>query len=173
MANILARSCRSSSSMRCKCLIVQHMKPNKFLLTSAVHAFDLSTKDAQRQSETRKAKQEAFLATIRHGWVKAMEAAGCRHSDVQRWKRLDPDFALRLSEVDAETASELEGIADAIARGEQDATPTQMQALQFRLKALRPDIYRERSSVQVDQRTTVSIEGDSSRARMLLAEWTG
>ena len=84
---------------------------------------------------------------------------------------MDADFAARLADVDAETAMTLEGIVDGIAKGIVDATPTQMQALQFRLKALRPDIYRERSSVQVDQRTTVSIEGDSSRARMLLAEW--
>jgi len=147
------------------------MKPNKFLLTSAVHAFDLSTKDAQTQLDRRKAKMEAFLATIPNGWVQAMAAAGCRHSDVMRWKRLDPEFAARLSDVDAETAMTLEGIVDGIAQGTIDATPTQMQALQFRLKALRPDIYRERSSVQVDQRTTISIDGDSSRARMLLAEW--
>ena len=157
--------------MRCKCLIVQHMKPNKFLLTSAVHAFDLSTKDAQRQSEVRKSKMEAFLLAIPNGWVAAQKAAQCRHDDVMRWKRMDADFAARLADVDAETAMTLEGIVDGIAKGSIDATPTQMQALQFRLKALRPDIYRERSSVQVDQRTTVSIEGDSSRARMLLAEW--
>lgn len=60
---------------------------------------------------------------------------------------------------------------DSIAKGETEGTPTQMVALTLRLKALRPDMYRERSTVQVDQRTTIALEGDASRARVLLAEW--
>lgn len=122
--------------------------------------------------EKRKSRQDSFLSCVGSlGWRKACEQAGCHSTDIIRWKRTDKNFAERFAIVDAEIATELEQIVDEIARGEREATPVQVQLLQFRLKALKPDTYRERSSVQVDQRTTIALDGDSARARMLLAEW--
>lgn len=122
--------------------------------------------------EKRKAKQDVFLTSLASlGWRKACEQAGCHQTDILRWKRTDNNFAERLQNADAEIAANLEAIVDEIARGEREATPVQVQLLQFRLKALKPETYRERSSVQVDQRTTIAMDGDGARARMLLAEW--
>jgi hypothetical protein len=106
------------------------------------------------------------------GWRGACDAAGVGDAQVLRWMRMHPDFAERHRATSAETALRLETIVDAIATGEVDATPAQVTLLQFRLKGLRPEVYRERASVQVDQRTTLSAEaGEGGRARLLLAEW--
>lgn len=123
------------------------------------------------RTEGRRAKQEAFLANLKHGWETACNASGANPAEVARWRRTDNDFAERWKDYEVRISAELERIADEIARGEREGTPTQMSALTLRLKALRPDVYRERSSVQVDQRTTLALDGDASRARMLLAEW--
>lgn len=122
--------------------------------------------------EKRKSRQDVFLSSLASlGWRKACEEAGCHQTDVLRWKRTDKNFAERLLIADAEIAATLECIVDEIARGEREATPVQVQLLQFRLKALKPETYRDNKSVQIDQRTTLSIDGDGARARMLLAEW--
>ena len=147
------------------------MRTNKFRTTSAALAFGEVVKGDLAQCERRREKQDAFLASIHLGWVKACEAAGCAQQDVARWRKHDAEFRDRWAEVDANTALTLERIVDEIASGEREATPTQLAALTLRLKALRPDVYRERSTVQVDQTTRLSVDGDGSRARLLLAEW--
>lgn len=107
-----------------------------------------------------------------HGWRAAAEAAGIGDAQVHRWMRMYPEFAEAHRLTMAATALRLETLVDAIATGEVDATPAQVTLLQFRLKGLKPDVYRERSSVQVDQRTTLStVAGEGGRARLLLAEW--
>jgi HAMP domain-containing protein len=99
-------------------------------------------------------------------------STGVTDTIVARWRRTDPQFRAAAAQVNAETADRLERIADAIATGELDGTPTQLQALQFRLRGLRPDVYRERSSVTVDATTRIAADGDGGRARLLLAEWS-
>lgn len=138
---------------------------------SASLAFESVAHNPTRM-EGRRAKQEAFLANLSRGWATACEASGANPAEVARWRRSDSEFAERWKEHEVAISAELERIADEIARGEREGTPTQMAALTLRLKALRPDTYRDRSSVQVDQRTTVALEGEASRARVLLAEWT-
>lgn len=115
-----------------------------------------------------------WLETVgAQGWRAACEAAGVSDAQVHRWRRMFPEFAARHDATSAETATRLEGIVDAIATGEIDATPAQVTLLQFRLKGLRPEVYRDRASVQVDQRTTLAADaGEGGRARLLLAEWT-
>ena len=122
----------------------------------------------------REAQQAAWIEAVGpHGWRRACEIAGVGPEQVHRWLRMDPAFAERHAATMVETATRLETIVDAIATGEIDATPAQVTLLQFRLKGLRPEVYRDRASVQVDQRTTLAAaEGDGGRARLLLAEWT-
>lgn len=124
-------------------------------------------------ADKRERQMAVWLDTVgAQGWRAACEAAGVGDAQVHRWMRMYPEFAERHKATSAETATRLEGIVDAIATGEIDATPAQVTLLQFRLKGLRPEVYRDRASVQVDQRTTLSAEvGEGGRARLLLAEW--
>lgn len=124
-------------------------------------------------ADKRERQMAVWLDTVgAGGWRAACEAAGVGDAQVHRWMRMYPEFAERHKATSAETATRLEGIVDAIATGEIDATPAQVTLLQFRLKGLRPEVYRDRASVQVDQRTTLSAEvGEGGRARLLLAEW--
>lgn len=123
--------------------------------------------------EERRRKQAIWLRTMGvRGWNAACEAAGVTDTIVARWRRTDPQFRAAAAQVNAETADRLERIADAIATGELEGTPTQLQALQFRLRGLRPDVYRERASVTVDATTRIAADGDGGRARLLLAEWS-
>lgn len=124
--------------------------------------------------ERRARQQAAFLDAIGpKGWYPALEAAGVDDEQIYRWLRRDPEFKAAYEDAKATTAVRLERIVDQIAAGEIDAAPAQVTLLQFRLKALRPEVYRDRASVQIDSTVTVAANGDGSRARMLLAEWTG
>lgn len=129
--------------------------------------------EAESVREERRRKQGVWLRTVGvSGWRAACEAADVTDGTVARWRRTDAQFRRAADQANAETADRLERIADAIATGEMDGTPTQLQALQFRLRGLRPDVYRERSSVTVDATTRMAADGDGGRARLLLAEWT-
>ena len=110
---------------------------------------------------------EAYAA---HGWTAASEATGVADATIMRWMRRDEAFRAAHAAAALSTATRLERVVDAIATGEADATAQQVSMLQFRLRALRPEVYRERASLQIDQRTTLAI-GEGGRARLLLAEW--
>ena len=105
------------------------------------------------------------------GWRAACEAAGVDSDAPIRWARTDPQFAAAREAASAETADRLTVIADEIATGEREATPTQASMLQFRLRALRPDLYRERASVTLAAAASGE-SGSAGRARLLLAEWS-
>lgn len=138
--------------------------------------FDLGAEDAEpmEMRERRLERQRIWLEHVgRGGWSRALEASGATEAEVWRWLRCYPEFAAAHRETMHETAQRLERIADEIAAGEREASAPQMQALQFRLRGLRPETYRERASVQVDAVTRVTADGDGGRARQLLAEWHG
>lgn len=142
-------------------------------LTDANFFFDCVPNDPQDAplKARRRAKQGVWLDAVgASGWRAACDAAGCSQQDVVRWLRIDPEFAAAYRTVQADIAVRLERIADEIAAGEIDATPSQLSALTFRLRGLRPDMYRDRSTVQVDA-TTRAADGDGSRARAMLEEW--
>ena len=129
--------------------------------------------ESEHVREERRRKQGIWLRTVGvNGWRAACDAANVTDGTVARWRRTDPQFRRAADQANAETADRLERIADAIACGELEGTPTQLQALQFRLRGLRPDVYRERSSVTVDATTRAVGGGDGGRARVLLAEWS-
>lgn len=131
------------------------------------------TAEPPERAQKRERQMAVWLETVGpQGWRAAAEAAGIGDAQVYRWFRMFPDFRAAYENTRDATATRLEGIVDAIATGEVDATPAQVTLLQFRLKGLRPEVYRDRASVQVDQRTTLSAEvGEGGRARLLLAEW--
>lgn len=106
------------------------------------------------------------------GWREACAATGCADADVLRWRRLHPEFREAMEARNDAVALALEEMADAIAKGEVTATTPQVQMIQFRLRGLRPEVYRERSSVEVKAAAAAATEGDAGRARLLLAEWT-
>ena len=166
----IQESRKNSSTSSCKWRRINGMQQVENSAISAALAFT-DVAPAYTRTEGRRAKQEAFLANLKHGWERACDASGANPAEVARWRRTDNDFAEKWRDHEVRISAELERIADEIARGEREGTPTQMSALTLRLKALRPDVYRERSSVQVDQRTTIALDGDASRARLLLAEW--
>lgn len=105
------------------------------------------------------------------GWRAATEATGIHGSDITRWLRRHAEFRAAFDAARESTATRLEAVVDEIATGERDATSQQVQMLMFRLRGLRPDVYRERSSVSVDA-TTRTEGGEGGRARLLLAEWS-
>jgi len=114
-----------------------------------------------------------WLAAYREGgWRLARARTDVSDDRVHGWLTLVPAFREAFEGCRDAVADRLERIADSIASGEVAASAAQVTLLQFRLRGLRPEVYRDR--VQVDQRTTVAIDGgDGSRARMLLAEWSG
>lgn len=125
--------------------------------------------------QKREVKQGVWLEAYgASGWRAACEAAEVGDEQVMRWIRRDSKFKAAHADAAASVALRLETLVDSIATGEVDATPAQVTLLQFRLKALRPDVYRERASLSVDQRTTLSAAvGEGGRARLMLAEWQG
>ena len=126
------------------------------------------------QREKRERRMAAWLDAVgAQGWRRACEIAQVSEPQVHRWLRLFPDFAAAHRATQTETAARLERIADEIADGSREGNPSQVTLLQFRLRGLRPETYRDRSSVTVDATTRVVDGGDAGRARALLAEWGG
>lgn len=143
--------------------------PHKFLFSECAESTE-----PEAMRDERVAKQATWLAAVgAHGWREACRIAGVDEVTPHRWLRAYPDFAAAHRATSEDTAQRLERIIDEVATGERDATPQQMAALQFRLRALRPDVYRERSAVQIDATTRTVGDGDGSRARALLVEWSG
>lgn len=146
---------------------------SKPLPTSFLFHDTAETVEPQEMRVERQRKQVAFLEAVGdYGWRTACRIAGCTEQDVHRWCRIYPEFAAAHRATAEATADRLERIVDEIATGERESTPQQMQALQFRLKGLRPDVYRERSQVQVEAVHRAEADGDAGRARALLADWS-
>jgi hypothetical protein len=142
--------------------------PTNFLFHSVETAADEGA-----DADAVRVRKAVWIDTVGSGgWRGACAAAGVSEQQVVRWLRIDPEFREAHRLTSQETASRLERVIDEIAAGDRDATPQQIAALQFRLRGLRPDVYRDRSTVQVDQTTRVEV-GDGGRARLLLAEWSG
>lgn len=137
--------------------------------------FDALPEDAEPQTmavERERRQAEWLHAYEVGGWRRAGEQTGVSDETVLRWLRVYPDFAAAHANASAAITLRLERIIDEIAMGDDPGSAVQLQAIQFRLKALRPDVYRERSTVQVDQRLSVASDGEGGRARLMLAEWS-
>jgi hypothetical protein len=109
----------------------------------------------------------------RGGWREGEACTGISHPEVMMWLARYPDFRAAFDAAREDTAFRLERIADEIAEGATVGTPAQVQMIQFRLRGLKPEVYKDRAAVTVDQRLSLGGSGDGSRARLLLAEWQG
>lgn len=144
-------------------------------LTSSDFFYDLdltATEDAPQRDDRRRRMGLWLDAVGTMGWRRACEAASVTEQQIVRWLRLYPEFRAAHETISREIADRLERVLDEIAAGEREATPTQVTALQFRLRGLRPDLYRDRASVQIDATTRAAGDGDGGRARSMLAEWS-
>lgn len=142
--------------------------PTTFLFAETAESVEPADRRVKREE-----RMAAWLEAVGpRGWREACRIAGVEESQVHRWFRLYPEFAAAHKATASETALRLERIADEIAVGDREANPSQVTLLQFRLRGLRPDTYRDRASVQVDATTRTLVEGDGGRARLLLAEWS-
>jgi hypothetical protein len=133
----------------------------------------LSTSYPQSRADDGERRRVAWIEAYEAGgWRAAAEATGETDTQVLRWRRMFPQFRAQWQAASDGTATRLEAIVDAIATGEVDATPAQVSMLTFRLRGLRPDVYRERASVAVAVVAGNSSTGEGSRARIMLAEWS-
>ena len=120
------------------------------------------------------AAKEAFLAALpEHGWARACGIAGVATSQPSRWRK-DPEFHARLEALDCEIGDQLEQIADEAIKGQRQMDRSAATLLIFRLKALRPRKYRERTTVEhtgADGGAIKIENGDASAGARMLREW--
>jgi len=118
----------------------------------------------------------AFLAALPSlGVTAAAREAGVAEFTPCKWYANDAKFRAAWDALEPLTARRLEAIADAVVNGERELNSSAAQILMFRLKGLRPSVYRERSSVEHTGANggPIAIEnGEASRGAMMLAEWS-
>ena len=107
------------------------------------------------------------------GWAAASARSGVSEDDAARWIRMFPDYAAEYKAIAPAVVVRLEKIVEQIGSGQVVANRDQLAALTLRLKALAPDVYRERSSVDVRAAIAIAAVGSDSRAKLMLAEWSG
>jgi hypothetical protein len=112
-----------------------------------------------KQAKRAPARDVLFFETLQQGATVgvACNASGYQHSAVYRWRKQDPAFATLWTEAQDIAADLLEEEADRRARDGYDETTSRSDGLQIirnkrsdglllaRLKAMRPERYRERS----------------------------
>ena len=97
-------------------------------------------------------------------------------STPSHWKRIDKDFAERFEAAQPAIADRLERVLDEIAEGKQEVfNSAPVTAAIFRLKGLRPLVYREnvRTEVSGPNGGPIEVKGDATRALDLAASWIG
>jgi Homeodomain-like domain len=119
--------------------------------------------DAQRVgAKTAKAKAEFLAALRKHVTVtRACEAVGIHRSSVYRWRDEDPEFAAAFQDVDDRNVEEAEAVLYEMAvTGHpkrvydkdgnllEEYTVRDPKLLEFFLKARRPNVYRDRATVE-------------------------
>ena len=129
--------------------------------------------DEEDVSKERRERWAAWLELVGPlGWVEASERSGVEQETAARWIRMYPDFAAEYRAIAPAVVVRLERIVEQIGAGQVVANRDQLAALVVRLKALAPEVYRERSSVDVRAAIAIAAVGSDSRARLMLAEWS-
>ena len=107
-------------------------------------------------------------------WRDAHADAGVPYGTVCHWEETCPEFRRARAALASELAERHEVTADAIASGAVTATTAQIQALQMRLRALRPAQYRDSARVEVTGANGGAVrleDGSASRAAEMLARF--
>lgn len=100
--------------------------------------------------------------------------AGVAISTPSSWRRIDPEFHTALEALDVEIADRYEKIADEAINGQRQMDRSAATLLIFRLKALRPRKYRERTTIEhtgADGGAIKIENGDASAGARMLREW--
>ena len=138
----------------------------------ATQLFENLREDDARVRERRE-RWSAWLDLVGPlGWAEASARSGVSEGDAARWIRIFPDFAAEYRAIAPAMVVRLERIVEDIGSGAVVANRDQLAALTLRLKALAPEVYRERSSVDVRAAIAIAAVGSDSRARLMLAEWS-
>lgn len=138
----------------------------------ATQLFENLREDDARVRERRE-RWSAWLDLVGPlGWAEASARSGVSEGDAARWIRIFPDFAAEYRAIAPAVVVRLERIVEQIGAGQVVANRDQLAALTLRLKALAPEVYRERSSVDVRAAIAIAAVGSDSRARLMLAEWS-
>lgn len=120
------------------------------------------------------AAKETFLASlVEHGWDGACAKACISTSTPSRW-RSDPEFHARLEALDRDIGDALERIAQEAITGKRQMDRSASTLLIFRLKALKPAKYRERTTIEHTGANggAIKIEnGESTQGSRFLTEW--
>ena len=127
---------------------------------------------------TIEACKERWLQEFRTlGWAGACEAAGVAISTPSNWRAIDPAFKAKHDALNPTIADGLERMIEEVLSGKRQMDKVQMTLLIFRLKALRPALYRERWSVEHSgpdgQPIKVETNGNAQRGMDLLNQWGG
>lgn len=111
------------------------------------------------------------------GWRGACEAVGIDMSLPSKWRLTDPAFRAQHEALTPLVAEDLERLVEEVIAGRRVLDKVQMTLLIFRLKALKPSLYRERWSVEHSGPDGGSIKveqtGEAQHGMSLLKQWGG
>lgn len=133
------------------------------------------TKD---QAEVIEGLKEKWLEAYRlEGWTAACNLVGVCYSTPSWWKHHDIHFREKYEAAQPAVADRMERLAEEVIQGTREMDRSAMTLLIFRLKALRPHLYRDRVSLEHTGAgggaIKVEQQGDAGRGSQLLEEWAG
>jgi hypothetical protein len=130
------------------------------------------------ERERIEANKERWLQEFRtKGWDGACAAVGVAASTPSNWRLTDPAFRAKHEALTPLVAEDLERLVEECIAGKRTLDKVQMTLLIFRLKALKPSLYRERWSVEHSGPDGGSIKveqtGEQQHGMTLLRQWGG
>lgn len=131
-----------------------------------------------QERERIEANKARWLQEFRtKGWDGACAAVGVAVSTPSNWRLTDPAFRAAHEALTPLVAEDLERLVEDVIAGKRQMDKVQMTLLIFRLKALKPSLYRERWSVEHSGPDGGSIKveqtGEAQRGMSLLRQWGG
>lgn len=125
-------------------------------------------------ADIQRAKDVFLEQFVQHGWNEACRLAGIPVGTPSAWRRSDPDFHARLEALDVAIGDAYEQIAREAITGQRQMDRSASTLLIFRLKALKPAKYRERTTIEHTGANggAIKIEnGESTQGSRFLTEW--
>lgn len=130
------------------------------------------------ERETIDAQKEQWLQEFQtKGWRGACNAVGISQGTPSNWRLSDPAFRAKHEALTPLVAEDLERLVEEVIAGQRTMDKVQMTLLIFRLKALKPSLYRERWSVEHSgpDGGAIKVEqtGEAQHGMTLLKQWGG